>query len=169
MRRTFLLVVLAIPIAAELTYQKPAQEILDILNAPVPPVLGVNPPRTHATLPGSGFDAGSPDSLPLRPHDRRRNVLHLFGIAVRGTVPDGTAIRTDINHAGILGIGEDSLAPLEVVSGDATPRFTPIDGLPDRRFEARRVQHTRLPRIDCNVKNMLIFFKHVLPTLAGIG
>jgi hypothetical protein len=50
MRRTFLLVVLAIPIAAELTYQKPPQEILDILNAPVPPVLGVNPPRTHATL-----------------------------------------------------------------------------------------------------------------------
>ena len=43
MRRTFLLVVLAIPIAAELTYQKPPQEILDILNAPVPPTLGVNP------------------------------------------------------------------------------------------------------------------------------
>ncbi len=50
MRRTFLLVVLAIPIAAELTYQKPPQEILDVLNAPVPPTLGVNPPRTSATL-----------------------------------------------------------------------------------------------------------------------
>ena len=50
MRRTLLLIVLAIPIAAELTYQKPPQEILDILNAPVPPVLGVNPPRTFATL-----------------------------------------------------------------------------------------------------------------------
>ena len=50
MRRTLLLIVLAIPIAAELTYQKPPQEILDILNAPVPPTLGVNPPRTYATL-----------------------------------------------------------------------------------------------------------------------
>jgi dipeptidyl aminopeptidase/acylaminoacyl peptidase len=50
MRRTLLLIVLAIPIAAELTYQKPPQEILDILNAPAPPVLGVNPPRTYATL-----------------------------------------------------------------------------------------------------------------------
>ena len=50
MRRTLLLIVLAIPIAAELTYQKPPQEILDILNAPIPPVLGVNPPRTYATL-----------------------------------------------------------------------------------------------------------------------
>ena len=44
------LLVLAIPILAELTYQKPPQEILDILNAPAPPVLGVNPPRTYATL-----------------------------------------------------------------------------------------------------------------------
>src|SRR5580700_321567 len=50
MRRTLLLVALAIPIAAELTYQKPPQEILDVLNAPVPPTLGVNPPRTYATL-----------------------------------------------------------------------------------------------------------------------
>jgi len=50
MRRTLLLMVLAIPILAELTYQKPPQEILDILNAPAPPVLGVNPPRTYATL-----------------------------------------------------------------------------------------------------------------------
>jgi dipeptidyl aminopeptidase/acylaminoacyl peptidase len=50
MRRTFLLIVLAIPIAAELTYQKPPQEILDVLNAPAPPALGVNPTRTYATL-----------------------------------------------------------------------------------------------------------------------
>src|SRR5450631_3671972 len=50
MRRTLFLLVLAIPILAELTYQKPPQEILDILNAPTPPVLGVNPPRTYATL-----------------------------------------------------------------------------------------------------------------------
>ena len=50
MRRTLFLLVLAIPILAELTYQKPPQEILDILNAPAPPVLAVNPPRTYATL-----------------------------------------------------------------------------------------------------------------------
>src|SRR5258708_6619915 len=50
MRRTLFLLVLAIPIAAELTYQTPPQEILDILNAPAPPVLAVNPPRTYATL-----------------------------------------------------------------------------------------------------------------------
>jgi dipeptidyl aminopeptidase/acylaminoacyl peptidase len=50
MRRTFFLLVLGIPIAAELTYQKPPREILDILNAPVPPTLGVNPTRTYATL-----------------------------------------------------------------------------------------------------------------------
>jgi dipeptidyl aminopeptidase/acylaminoacyl peptidase len=50
MRRTLLLLVLAIPILAELTYQKPPQEILDILNAPATPVLAVNPTRSYATL-----------------------------------------------------------------------------------------------------------------------
>ena len=50
MRRILFLLALAIPIVAELTYQKPPQEVLDILNAPAPPVLGVNPSRTYATL-----------------------------------------------------------------------------------------------------------------------
>lgn len=50
MRRTLLLIALAVPILAELTYQKPSQEILDILNAPAPPVLAINPSRTYATL-----------------------------------------------------------------------------------------------------------------------
>ncbi len=50
MRRTLLLLLLVIPISAELAYQKPSKEILDILNAPAPPALGVNPPRTYATL-----------------------------------------------------------------------------------------------------------------------
>ena len=39
-----------IPISAELAYQKPSKEILDILNTPATPVLGVNPTRTYATL-----------------------------------------------------------------------------------------------------------------------
>ena len=50
MLRTFLALVFVIPISAELTYQKPSQEILDILNTPAPPALGVNPTRTYATL-----------------------------------------------------------------------------------------------------------------------
>jgi len=50
MRRKILLLVLALPVSAELTYQKPSKEIVDILNAPIPPTLGVNPTRTYATL-----------------------------------------------------------------------------------------------------------------------
>ena len=50
MRRLLLLVFLVIPVSAELAYQKPSKEILDILNTPAPPVLGVNPTRTYATL-----------------------------------------------------------------------------------------------------------------------
>ena len=50
MRRTLLLLFLVIPISAELAYQKPSKEILDILNAPATPTLGVNPARTYASL-----------------------------------------------------------------------------------------------------------------------
>ncbi len=51
MRRTALLLVLSIPIAADqLTYQKPPKEILEILNDPQLPALAVNPARTYATL-----------------------------------------------------------------------------------------------------------------------
>src|SRR5258708_19847772 len=50
MRRIFLLLALVIPISAELTWQKPSKEILDILNAPATPVLSVNPSRTYAAL-----------------------------------------------------------------------------------------------------------------------
>src|SRR6202034_3411085 len=40
----------ALAMPAELTYQKPPQEILDVLNAPPPPLISVNPPRDHAIL-----------------------------------------------------------------------------------------------------------------------
>src|SRR5258708_15379608 len=50
MRRIFFLLALVIPISAELTWQKPPKEILDILNAPATPVLSVNPSRTYASL-----------------------------------------------------------------------------------------------------------------------
>jgi hypothetical protein len=50
MRRTFLLLALVVPISAELTWQKPPKEVLDILNAPATPVLSVNPLRTYAAL-----------------------------------------------------------------------------------------------------------------------
>src|ERR1700682_203825 len=50
MRRILFSLFFIIPISAELAYQKPSKEILDILNTPAPPVLGVNPTRTYATL-----------------------------------------------------------------------------------------------------------------------
>jgi len=50
MRRIFLLLALVIPIPAELTWQKPPKEVLDVLNAPATPVLSVNPSRTYAAL-----------------------------------------------------------------------------------------------------------------------
>src|SRR5216684_705969 len=51
MRPLLLLTILAIPVVADqLPYQKPSKEILDILNAPAPPTLAVNPTHTYATL-----------------------------------------------------------------------------------------------------------------------
>jgi len=51
MRRTLAILALAIPLfAAELKYQKPPKEVLDVMNAPLPPTLAVNPAHTYATL-----------------------------------------------------------------------------------------------------------------------
>ncbi len=40
----------AVAISAELTYQRPPQEILEVLNAPPPPLISVNPSRDFAIL-----------------------------------------------------------------------------------------------------------------------
>src|ERR1700683_4800054 len=40
----------ALAMPAELTYQKPPHEILDVLNAPPPPLISVNPTRDYAIL-----------------------------------------------------------------------------------------------------------------------
>ena len=40
----------ALALPAELTYQKPPHEILDVLNAPPPPAISVNPSRDYAIL-----------------------------------------------------------------------------------------------------------------------
>ncbi len=50
MRSITFLLAFVIPVSAELTWQKPPKEILDILNAPATPVLSVNPSRTYAAL-----------------------------------------------------------------------------------------------------------------------
>jgi len=50
MRRTLFLLFSVISVSAEVAYQKPSKEILDILNTPATPVLAVNPTHTYATL-----------------------------------------------------------------------------------------------------------------------
>jgi len=46
----FFLLCIAVAIPAELTYQTPAKEILDVLNAPPPPLISVSPSRDYAIL-----------------------------------------------------------------------------------------------------------------------
>jgi dipeptidyl aminopeptidase/acylaminoacyl peptidase len=45
-----LLLAASLAMAAELAYQKPPREILDVLNAPPPPLISVNPTRDYAIL-----------------------------------------------------------------------------------------------------------------------
>jgi hypothetical protein len=46
-----LVLVIALPIPGDqLVYQKPPKEVLDILEAPAPPNLSVNPTRTYALM-----------------------------------------------------------------------------------------------------------------------
>jgi dipeptidyl aminopeptidase/acylaminoacyl peptidase len=44
------LVLSVLPVAAEVVYQKPPKEVLDVLHAPAPPFTSVNPTRTHVAL-----------------------------------------------------------------------------------------------------------------------
>ncbi len=48
-----LLLAAAPALPAELKYQKPPQEILDVLNAPPPPAISVNPSRDYAIQMGA--------------------------------------------------------------------------------------------------------------------
>ena len=45
-----LLLAAALAMPADLAYQKPPHEILDVLNAPPPPLISVNPSRDYAIL-----------------------------------------------------------------------------------------------------------------------
>ncbi len=102
MRRTIGLLVLALPLGADqLPYQKPPQEILNILNAPALPVLSVNPTHTYATLSQSarypGIDEVSAPMLRLAGIriDPKTNGLHLAPFSTAITLvklPQGTKI-----------------------------------------------------------------------------
>src|SRR5580693_10796968 len=102
MRSTLLLLTLGIPLAADqLPYQKPSQEILDILNAPALPALAVNPPRTYATLSTAArYPSIAEVSAPMLRLagiriDPRTNGLHLAPYSLAITLvklPEGTKI-----------------------------------------------------------------------------
>ena len=151
MRRTLFSLVLAIPILAELAYQKPPKEILDILNAPAPPVLGVNPPRTYATLSQmERYPAIAEVSEPMLRLaglriNPRNNGLHLAPASISITLvklPDATKIPAALPphaRAGSLRWSEDgkqfafantTAAGIELWLGDpATGKTRKIEGI----------------------------------------
>jgi len=102
MRRTLLLLALAIPVLADqLVYQKPPKEILDILNAPQLPTLAINPTRTYATLSQSArYPSIAEVSAPMLRLagiriDPHTNGLHLAAYNTSITLvklPEGTKI-----------------------------------------------------------------------------
>src|SRR5579862_756503 len=100
MRRSLLLLALALPITADqLTYQKPPKPILDVLNAPALPALAVNPTRTYATLSQAArYPSIAEVSAPMLRLaairiDPRTNGLHLAPYSLSITLvklPEGT-------------------------------------------------------------------------------
>ncbi len=59
LRRSVLILTAVLAAFCQTPYQKPPKEVLDVLNAPVPPVLAVNPASTHALHPGSAWAAAN--------------------------------------------------------------------------------------------------------------
>src|SRR5579864_2155162 len=151
MRRMLLSLFFIIPISAELAYQKPSKEILDILNTPSPPLLGVNPTRTYATLSQSErYPSITEVSQPMlrlagMRINPRTNGLHLAPSSFSITLvrlADGAKIPVLLPHnarAGSLRWSEDgeqfafantTPAGIELWIGDPTTGKTKkIDGL----------------------------------------
>ena len=102
MRRILLFSALALPMMAEqLAYQKPPKEILDMMNAPIPPALAVNSARTYATLSQSErYPSIAEVSRPMLRLaglriDPQTNGLHLAQYSISVTIvklPEGTKI-----------------------------------------------------------------------------
>ena len=120
MRRTLFSLVLAISVlAAELAYQKPPQEVLDVLNAPAPRVLAVNPSRSYVSL--SDVERYPPIAEVSAPMLRlaglrinpRNNGLHLSPVSLSITlikVPENVKIPVSLPpgaRAGSLRWSED--------------------------------------------------------------
>src|SRR4051812_29096865 len=78
-------------------------------------------------------------------------------------MPDAAAEGGDVNLAASLRIGRHPMAPLEVVPGNCLPGQSAIRAPPCRAFEARRVERTRVFRIDGDVINMLVAIQHSSP------
>jgi dipeptidyl aminopeptidase/acylaminoacyl peptidase len=151
MRRLLFSLFFIIPISAELAYQKPSKEILDILNTPAPPVLGVNPTKTYATLSQSErYPSIAEVSQPMlrlagMRINPRTNGLHLAPSSFSITLvrlADGTKIPVSLPRnarAGSLRWSEDGKqfaftnntdAGIELWIGDAaTGKTRKIDGV----------------------------------------
>ncbi|HTS78709.1 MAG TPA: hypothetical protein VMG40_21035, partial [Bryobacteraceae bacterium] len=106
MRRFLAILVAALPVAADqLPYQKPPQEILNVLNAPALPALSVNPTHTYAILSRSerypGIAEVSAPMLRLAGIriDPRTNGLHLAPSSTAITLvklPEGTKLAVSL-------------------------------------------------------------------------
>src|SRR3984957_10386073 len=84
------------------------------------------------------------------------------------TMPHAPAEGRDVDLIAIQWIGNHSVSPLEVKSGNADPMQPAVCRPPGRRFEASGVDHIRVLRIDGDVVNVAILIEHLLPVLAAI-
>ena len=98
-----------------------------------------------------------------------RDILPGFRIALRRPVPETSPKRGHIDHVRGLGVRDHSVTPLEVKALDACPVFATILGAPDRRFKSARINEVRIPLIDRDVVNVLVFCQYGAPGLACIG
>ena len=147
----------------------PASEASPTSRGPQQASIRIPKPDRPGPRPPAPGPASEASQLPSRLHHRRNDVLRPAGIAVRRTVPDGAAEGAHVDHLRVYRVGKHALAPFEVVPLDAEPTVPAIRGLPDGRFEAGRVEHSRRARIRRDIEDVLVFVQNALPRLAGIG
>jgi hypothetical protein len=83
-------------------------------------------------------------------------------------MPYATPEGSNENPVRIAWVGNHAVTPLEVEARDPMPGFTAIGGAPSGRLETASIENPRVPRVNCDVVDVLILGKDISPLMTAI-
>ncbi len=83
-------------------------------------------------------------------------------------MPNSSAVRRDVDLAGVVGVGEDAMPSFEVVAIDTLPVDAAIDGAECSRVEAANIERVGMLRIDRQIVDVLRFREERAPSVSAV-